>query len=70
MLLTNVKQVKYNKKDGAVLLRYWHQFPRWTLMDSWKREVRPDAWDESVSTGCLSKPTMNARDTANVIRNL
>ena len=23
--------------------------------------------DESVSTGCLSKPTMNARDTANVI---
>ena len=27
-------------------------------------EARPAAWDESVSTGCLSKPTMNARDTA------
>ena len=26
-----------------------------------------DALEESVSTGCLSKPTMNARDTANVI---
>ena len=29
-------------------------------------------WDESVSTVCLSKPTMNmiARDTANVIQEL
>ena len=37
-------------------------------MDAWKREARPDAWDESVSTGCLSKPTSNAHDTAKVIR--
>ena len=36
-------------------------------MDSLKREGRPDAWDESVSTGCLSNPTMNARDTANAM---
>ena len=42
----------------------------WTLMDSWKRGVRPDAWEESVSTVCLNQPTMTARDTANVIRKL
>ena len=32
-----------------------------------EREVRPGALEESVSTGWL-KPTMNARDTANVMR--
>ena len=36
-------------------------------MDSLKRESRPDAWEASVSTGCLSKPSMNAHDTANVM---
>ena len=35
-------------------------------MESWKREARPDAWEESVSTGCLYKPTMNARDQARI----
>ena len=31
---------------------------------------KPDAWEESVSTGRLSKPTINACDTADVIRKL
>ena len=39
-------------------------------MDSWKREAKPDAWDEPVSPFYLSKPTMNAFNTANVIRNI
>ena len=44
---------------------------RWTFMDSRKREAGPDDWDESVSTVfVLSKPAMNACDTANVIQKL
>ena len=60
---------------GMMLTRYsvtavLTPVPRWTFMDSWKQEARPDAWDESVFIGCLSKPNMNARDRANVIRKL
>ena len=29
-------------------------------MEPWKQEVGSVAWEESVSTGWLSKPTMNA----------
>ena len=52
------------------LLRYWHQFHDGQFMDSWKREARPDAWEESVSAGCLSTSIMNARDTVKVIQKL
>ena len=48
--------VKYKKKVCSV------------TADSWKRGARPDAWKDSASTGCLSKPTMKARDTVKFIR--
>ena len=74
ILLYNVinqcKICKIKKPDWRSVTAVLTPDPRWTFMDSWARKARLDAWDESVSTGCLTKPIMNARDTANVIQNL
>ena len=51
-----------NKKLMQIFSTVLTQVPRWTFMDSLKREARPDAGEESMPTGCL-----NARNTANVI---
>ena len=45
MLLTNVKHVKY-KKDLCSVTVILTPVPRWTFMDSWKREARSHAWND------------------------
>ena len=41
----------------------YNRAPRWTFTDPCKPEVRPGAWEESVSPAWLAAPAMNARDT-------
>ena len=48
MLLTNEK---YKRKDCCSVDAVLTPVQLWTFMNSWEREVRPDAWEESVSTG-------------------
>ena len=73
MLFTNVKYTpppQKKKKNWCSVTAVLTPVPRWTFMDSYEREARPHALEDSVSTGWLSKPTMNARDTPNEIIDL
>ena len=40
--------------------------PRWTFTDPCTPEVRPGAWEESVSPAWLAAPAMNAHNTTKV----